>query len=111
MRKERRDNIMRSMGQGERNHFRRIISDLSSDMKASPGHRVTVREILESRGEEFPPELRAPVEAVMERDEMGPKLGEQPPDFFLKSLGSDERVRLSSFQGQRPVAIAFGSYT
>ena len=47
----------------------------------------------------------------MERDEIGPKVGEQPPDFFLKSLGSEERVRLSSFRGKRPVALAFGSYT
>jgi hypothetical protein len=34
-----------------------------------------------------------------------------PPDFTLKRLGSDERVRLSSFQGKRPVALVFGSYT
>ena len=52
-----------------------------------------------------------PKEAVMERDETGPKVGGQPPDFFLKRLGSEKRVRLSSFRGKRPVAIAFGSYT
>ena len=111
MRKEHRDGILRSMGQEERNHFRRIISDRGSEMKAPPGHRVTVREILEAQGDEFPPELRVPLEAVMERDEMGPNVGEQPPDFFLKRLGFEERVRLSSFRGKRPVAIAFGSYT
>ena len=111
MKKEHRDSIMRSMGQEERKHFRRIISNLGSEMKASPGHRVTVREILKSHGDEFARELRVPLEAVMERDEMGPKVGEQPPDFFLKRLGFEERVRLSSFRGKRPVAIAFGSYT
>ena len=99
------------MSPEEQNHFHRIISDLSSGMKTSTGRRLTVREMLESRGEEFPQGLRFPVEALMERDETGPKVGEQPPDFFLKRLGSGERVRLSSFQGKHPVAIAFGSYT
>ena len=47
----------------------------------------------------------------MVRDEMGPQLGEYPPDFSLKRLDSDTRVRLSSFRGARPVALVFGSYT
>ena len=102
---------MTRMAQEERNHFLGIISDIRSEMKASPGHPITVREILESHRDEFPPDLRAPLEAMMERDEIGPKVGEQPPDFFLKSLEAEERVRLSSFRGKRPVALAFGSYT
>ncbi len=49
--------------------------------------------------------------AVMARDETGPKVGEAPPDFSLKRLGSQERVSLSSFKGRQAVALAFGSYT
>ncbi len=37
--------------------------------------------------------------------------GEQPPDFELKLMGSEERVQLSSFKGSRPVGLIFGSYT
>ena len=54
---------------------------------------------------------RAALEATMARDETGPKVGEVPPDFSLKRLGSPERVLLSSFKSRLPVALAFGSYT
>jgi peroxiredoxin len=48
---------------------------------------------------------------VGERDGVGPEPGELPPDFSLKRKGSDERVRLSTYRGKRPVALIFGSYT
>ena len=51
------------------------------------------------------------LEAVAERDQMGPNEGETPPDFELKRMGTEDRVRLSSFKGKRPVALVFGSYT
>jgi peroxiredoxin len=51
------------------------------------------------------------LEAVVARDEMGPQVGEYPPDFSLKRLDADTRVRLSSFRDKRPVALVFGSYT
>jgi len=111
MRKEERDRIMMGMGQEERNDFRRILQKFRSELKASSGQRVTARQILEALGDEVSPGLRAPLEAVMARDETGPRVGEEAPDFFLKRMGSEERVRLSSFKGKRPVAIAFGSYT
>jgi hypothetical protein len=37
--------------------------------------------------------------------------GQAAPDFELQRLHSGERVRLSSFHGQRPVMLVFGSYT
>jgi hypothetical protein len=40
-----------------------------------------------------------------------PPVGAEAPDFELAKLGSDETVRLSSFEGDRPVALVFGSYT
>jgi hypothetical protein len=96
---------------GDRSNFRRLLPELRNKLrkerKASPGQRVTAREVLQSLGED----VRAALEATMARDETGPKVGEVPPDFCLKRLGSPERVRLSSFKGRQPVALAFGSYT
>jgi hypothetical protein len=37
--------------------------------------------------------------------------GEPAPDFDLKLLDGERRVKLSSFEGHRPVVLVFGSYT
>jgi hypothetical protein len=37
--------------------------------------------------------------------------GQPAPDFALKPLDGGSLVRLSSFRGQRPVVLVFGSYT
>ena len=39
------------------------------------------------------------------------QVGQEASDFSLKSLNSDGSVRLSSFRGQKPVVLVFGSYT
>ena len=39
------------------------------------------------------------------------KVGELAPDFQLKAYESSSWVRLSSFRGDRPVVLIFGSYT
>lgn len=39
------------------------------------------------------------------------KVGEQAPDFTLKSPNGKKEVALSSFKGKKPVALVFGSYT
>jgi hypothetical protein len=57
------------------------------------------------------PALRAALEAVVVRDAMGPQVGTYPPDFARTQLGTDTRVRLSSFRGQQPVGLVFGSST
>lgn len=69
------------------------------------------RQVLAAQGSTVSPALRAALEAVVARDEIGPQVGAYAPDFSLKQLGSDARVRLSSFQGQQPVGLVFGSYT
>lgn len=38
------------------------------------------------------------------------QVGDPAPDFKLKRMDGGE-VRLSSFRGQRPVLLVFGSYT
>lgn len=41
-----------------------------------------------------------------------PKVGDDAPDFDLPMLGmKGKTVKLSSFRGDRPVALIFGSYT
>jgi len=37
--------------------------------------------------------------------------GDVAPDFDLATVDGTSRVRLSSFRGQRPVVLIFGSYT
>ncbi len=102
---------MNRLSPEDRSNFRRILQELRKERKTSPGQRVTAREVLQSLGEGLPADVRAALEAVMARDETGPKVGEVPPDFSLKRLGSPDRVQLSSFKGRQPVALAFGSYT
>ena len=99
------------MAEDVRRHYTSTLRDLHQQMKASPTLGLTMREALGSRIEEMSPEVRVVIETFMGRDEMGPAVGEEAPDFFLKRLGSEERVRLSGYRGVRPVALAFGSYT
>lgn len=39
------------------------------------------------------------------------EVGEEAPDFELHTVDRQARVRLSSFRGQKPVVLVFGSYT
>jgi hypothetical protein len=39
------------------------------------------------------------------------KVGDPAPDFSLTCLETNAPVRLSSFQGKKPVVLIFGSYT
>jgi len=43
--------------------------------------------------------------------EGGLKVGDPAPDFELPLLGSEGKVKLSAFKGDRPVVLIFGSYT
>ncbi len=72
---------------------------------------MPAREMFNAVSGELTGLLREAMEAVVARDEMGSHVGDVPPDFDLKRMGSEERVKLSSFKGQRPVALIFGSYT
>ena len=41
----------------------------------------------------------------------GPRIGDQAPDFRLKTKDGQREVQLSSFKGQKPVVLVFGSFT
>ena len=109
--KAERDQIMRSMGQEERTQYRDILREVRAEARKSSGPKTSPMKVWKSRAGQYSPQLQDVVDAVFRRDEMGPNEGEVPLDFDLKRLGSEERVRLSSFKGQRAVAMAFGSYT
>ena len=44
-------------------------------------------------------------------DALAPKVGDIAPDFELHDVNGENPVRLSDSQGQKPVALIFGSYT
>ena len=46
-----------------------------------------------------------------QKDESGPAVGEEAPDFELRTLEGDGVVKLSDFRGKKPVVLVFGSYT
>lgn len=106
-----RDQIMEQLQETERNQFRKFIDDYRSKRKAADGAQMPAREMFDAVAGDLDGILRQAMEAVVLRDEMGPHAGDVPPDFNLKRMGSDERVQLSSFKDERPVALIFGSYT
>ena len=106
-----RDQIMETLSEVDRKQFREFIDDYRAKRKASSGGQTPAREMLEAVGNDLTDLARQAMEAVVQRDEMGPHAGDVPPDFNLKLIGTEDRVRLSSFKGQKSVALIFGSYT
>jgi hypothetical protein len=39
------------------------------------------------------------------------EIGDEAPDFTLKTLDGSAEAQLSSYRGEAPVALIFGSYT
>lgn len=56
-------------------------------------------------------QLRVKWEGHFDRGEGTLKPGDPASDFDLKIKGSEQSVRLSSFQGEKAVALVFGSFT
>jgi hypothetical protein len=44
-------------------------------------------------------------------DALAPKKGDWAPDFELWDVSGEHKVRLSDFQGKKPVVLVFGSFT
>ncbi|MCH7712281.1 MAG: hypothetical protein IIC99_01535 [Chloroflexi bacterium] len=112
MEKAERDRILSSMSQEESDAYRKILQEIRAEAKALPGEQIARRkQALAPRLAGLQGNVRLALTATTARDETGPKEGDIPPDFNLKRMGSEEKVRLSSFKGKRPVALIFGSYT
>jgi hypothetical protein len=110
MNKTERDQILSSMDGNERQDLRRIMREIQVEFRESRGAKSR-QDVVESRRNGYSEALQKRMDAIMRRDQMGPREGEIPPDLNLKRMGSEERVRLSSFRGKRPVALVFSSYT
>jgi hypothetical protein len=41
----------------------------------------------------------------------GLEIGDTAPDFALPTLDKSAKIRLSTFRGDKPVVLVFGSYT
>ncbi len=111
MHKSQRDTIIGRLSPADRQNFRRVLGEIKTQLKAESGERIPARRVLEVCGDELSQEIREALQTVIKRDEMGPKIGQVPPDINLKLMGSEDRVQLSSFHGKSPVALVFGSYT
>ena len=110
MNKTERDQILGSMNGNERQDLRRIMQGIQRESKESGGAKSR-QDVADSRRNEYSEALQKRMDAILRRDQMGPHAGEFPPDLNLKRMGSEERVRLSSFGGKHPVALVFSSYT
>ena len=110
MNKTERDQVLSAMSRKGRLDLSQVLQEIRSDA-TSASRETSRKEVLATRRSQYPADLLARLDAIMQRDEMGPKEGETPPDFSLKRIERDERVLLSSFSGRRPVALVFGSYT
>ena len=111
MNKGQSDTTKINLSSEARSRYSRILDEMREVLKTSPLGTVSLKELWEPQRNGAPLDTRNAVDAVVARDEMGPKVGEPAVDFFLKRMGSNERVRLSSFRGKRSVALVFGSYT
>jgi hypothetical protein len=52
-----------------------------------------------------------PQRSVGRQQPAGPRIGDRAPDFKLNTKDRQQEVQLSSFKGQRPVVLVFGSFT
>jgi len=106
-----RELIMKNMSGEQRECYREFIADVGPRLKLSDGRRVSLKALIESGRVSVPAEIRRAIEAVSERDAMGPVVGAPAIDFHLKRLDEDNFVQLLDFKNRRPVALIFGSYT
>ncbi|ETX00888.1 MAG: hypothetical protein ETSY1_09570 [Candidatus Entotheonella factor] len=112
MQKAERDALITQMTPEERQDYFHLLQDWRARRTASADSSIRAKQLLEQMTETPAAAVHAALMATVERDEMGPRVGEVPPDFTLAQLGADDRmIQLSSFRGQKPVALVFGSYT
>ena len=70
-----------------------IITEITKEIKIGISHR------------------RQLMGAQQKRDALAPRAGDVAPDFTLFDIAGKESVTLSDFQGKKPVALVFGSFT
>ena len=106
----RRDAILSAINKEGQPDFRGIMQAIKAEATETGGSK-SKNDLVDEYKNDCSEELRTRMEGVMKRDAMVPHEGTIAPTFELKGMGSDERVDLSSFKGDRPVALTFSSYT
>ena len=106
----RRDAILSAINKEGQPDFRVIMQAIKAEATETGGSK-SKNDLVDEYKNDCSEELRTRMEGVMKRDAMGPHEGTIAPTLELKRTGSDERVDLSSFKGDRPVALTFSSYT
>ena len=91
--------------------FKRVVRELREEAKSQRGRQISAREFVDIQSGKLPQEFLEGAERWMAKDEAGPAVGTVAPDFFLKRLDLEDKVRLSDYRGKRPVALIMGSYT
>ena len=51
------------------------------------------------------------IKPLKELEKLAPKVGDPAPDFTLHDVSGKASFTLSDFQGEKPVALIFGSFT
>ena len=92
MLKAQRDHAISRLSGEDRQDLRRVVAAIKEARAGSPdaptnGGQITAREVLEGWQEELPEEVRTALEAILVRDETGPKVGEDP-GLFPQATGS-----------------------
>lgn len=105
-----RDAILSAINKEGQPGFRRIMQAIKAEATETGGSK-SKNDLVDEYKNDCSEELRTRMEGVMKRDAMVPHEGTIAPTFELKRIGSDERVDLSSFKGDCPVALTFSSYT
>ncbi len=72
--------------------------------------RMVAGETMPSRAPRKPGEVVAPA-AKEEFDKQKLKIGDEVPDFTLQTYDQKSEITLSSFRGEKPVVLVFGSIT
>ena len=106
----RRDAILSAINKEGQPGFLGIMQAIKAEATETGGSK-SKNDLMDEYKNDCSEELRTRMEGVMKRDAMVPHEGTIAPTFELKRMDSDERVDLSSFKGDRPVALTFSSYT
>ena len=57
------------------------------------------------------PAAAQPQRRALQEMPAGPRVGDKAPDFKLRTKDGQREVQISSFKGQKPVVLVFGSFT
>ena len=95
-------------GKVSQKEYMKLFVDADGNVDGS----LTQREItqyMSKKRQEMPGMMQSSMEQQAQQA-VGPDVGEEAPDFALRTLGG-EIVKLSDFKGKKPVVLVFGSYT